>query len=219
MTSLISDIDKHVRASGCNHTHQFAQVWAAQNGIDWRDMLDALEQNCMFCDCEIVANLETDQLEFIESAVAVEAANRWLSPSLKAADDSMITRWIVAKEGLGKNNYAQDGEWLIPAPWGATPRKRVRKTVHFFIGAQSGMPTEVGFVAEIEPQSTAQIVERIAASSVTELSPFDTRVVWFVQQKIARLAVSSAVGTDLREVVGVSGKRRELNIYRVIVRG
>lgn len=67
--SLCSFVDELVRSQGCDHTHRFSREWAATAAIGWDDLLDLLEQNGGYCDCEVVLNLpeEVDlELEAIE---------------------------------------------------------------------------------------------------------------------------------------------------------
>src|SRR5262249_52325430 len=71
---------------------------------------------------------------------------------------------IVCQEGLGRNTYATDGELLVPAPKAAKARRRVRKSVNFFVGCQSGLPTEVGVVHQCPEISAADFARKVAQS-------------------------------------------------------
>jgi hypothetical protein len=125
---------------------------------------------------------------------------------------------LVARAGIGKNNYASDGEWLVPAPLDAKPRKRVRKSVNYFIGLNSGLPTEIGFVEDIEPISVNELTRRIRDSLIPELNGCDDRLAGFIVQKIAGMPDGVAVATDFVDRVGVGSKHKELTIHRVILR-
>ena len=218
VNDLIRTVDDHVRTDGCDHSHRFTADWAREHSVPWDDLLDALEQNGAFCDCEVVFNLEERPLSVETRSVDVEEANRWLlSPSFTPTI-SVVSKILVAKEGIGKNNYAQDAEWLVPASFDAKPRKRIRKSVHFFVGVESGMPTEIGFVASIEPMAIGRFTQTVKSSNIPELQSFDNNVAAYVCQKIAKLADDTPVGVDIAERVGVASKHEELNVHRVFLR-
>jgi hypothetical protein len=218
VAEMIGFVDRHVRHNGCDHTHRFTSQWSREKGVDWDDLLDALEQRGAFCDCEVVLNLEGLALTIDSAQDGSGETNRWLLPPNFVCTEQSTNRMIVAKTGIGRNNYASDGEWLVPAPVDAKPRKRVRKSVHYFIGIESGLPTEIGFVENIAPISVDDLARKICASTVPELKGCDDRLAGFIAQKIAKLPDDAAVGTDIMDRVGVASKHRELTIHRVILR-
>jgi hypothetical protein len=69
--------------------------------------------------------------------------NRWLLPPNFQPTIKTVEKILVGRAGVGKNNHVSSGEWLIPAPIDAVPRRPMRKLVHFFIGTQTGLPTEI----------------------------------------------------------------------------
>jgi hypothetical protein len=215
---LIDFVDRHVHHDGCNHTHRFTSQWSREHNIDWDDLLDALEQRGAFCDCEVVLNLQGSSLSSESEPNAADKDNRWLLPPSFACTVETTNRVLVARAGIGKNNYASDGEWLVPAPLDAKPRKRVRKFVHYFIGLDSGLPTEVGFIQSIDPLTLNDFLQRIRASTVAELQNCDDRLAGFIAQKISMMAEGDAVGTDIMDRVGIASKHKELSIHRVVLR-
>ena len=218
VSRMIDFVDAHVRRDGCDHTHRFASQWCRVTGIDWDDLLDALEQRGAYCDCELVLNLQGASLSHESEANDTDRENRWLLPPDFACTIKTINRLLVARGGIGKNNYASDGELLVPAPLDAKPRKRVRKSVHYFIGLNSGLPTEIGFVQCIDPISVNDLTQMIGDSNIPELKNYDERLAGFIAQKIANFADGAAVGTDIMDLVGVASKHKELTIHRVILR-
>jgi hypothetical protein len=219
VADLIEFVDERVREHGCDHTRRFTAEWATKSGIDASGLEDALDDAGAFCDCEVVLNIEDGPLRCDNAAVAVDHGNPWLLPPNFVSDpETVVAKILISRPALTKNSYTKDGEWLVPAPAEAKPRKRVRKIVHFFIGIETGLPSEVGFVTEINPIALARYARAIADSSITELSAFDRRVASFVIKKIASFPAGTAVGAGIAERVGVASKHRELNIHRVIIR-
>jgi hypothetical protein len=219
VADLVEYVDRNVRISGCDHAHRFSSAWAAERAVNWDDLLDALEGNGAFCDCEVVLNIEDGPLTFDSESSSVDRGNLWLlPPNFTAGPKTTTTKVIVSRAGVGRNTHTKDGEWVVPAPADAKPRKRVRKLVHFFVGAETGLPSEVGVVRDVEPMSIARFAHTIANSKVPELRDFDRGVASFVLGRIAALPDGTPVGTDIADRVGVGSRHRELTIHRVVLR-
>ncbi|QDS97617.1 DUF2695 domain-containing protein [Adhaeretor mobilis] len=215
---MVAFVDSHLRRDGCDHTHRFASQWSREHNIDWDDLLDAFEQRGAFCDCEVVLNLQDSNLSSESESSTADHENRWLLPPNFASNFETTNRMLVARADIGKNNYASDGEWVVPAPLDAKPRKRVRKSVHYFVGLDSGLPTEIAFIQSIEPIALDKLTEKIRESTIAELQNCDDRLAGFIAKKIAKMADGAAVGTDIMDRVGVASKHKELTIHRVILR-
>jgi len=217
--SLISFVDRRVRKNGCDHTHRFSEEWAHDESVDWHDLLDILEANGCFCDCEVVLNLpDGEDLETPPMARPADRGNPWLLPPGFVCEPSAVfTKVIVCQEGLGRSTYAMNGELLVPAPKGAKSRRRVRKLVNFFIGCQSGLPSEVGVIRQCEEISALDFARKVAGAGFEELAAFTYREAGFVLSRIASLQPSMAVGTDFADRVGVASRHVELTVHRVIM--
>jgi hypothetical protein len=217
---LIDHVDERVQSEGCDHTTRFASRWAEENHVPWQDLQDALDQTNLFCDCEIVLNLDEERpLVLNQDKLVAPSENRWLLPPNFQPTITKVEKILVGRAGIGKNNHVSMGEWLIPAPVDAVPRRRIRKLVHFFIGLNTGLPTEIAFVESIEPMSLDEFAVLISDSTVQESQALPLQVAAFIAQKIAQLPVGTCVGTDIIDKVGIASKHRELSIYRVIVKG
>ncbi len=220
VTQLIDHVDEHVQSEGCDHTTRFASCWAEKNHVPWQDLQDALDQTSLFCDCEIVLNLDEERpLVLNQDKLVAPSENRWLLPPNSQPTITKVEKILVGRAGIGKNNHVSTGEWLIPAPVDAVPRRRIRKLVHFFIGLNTGLPTEIAFLESIEPMSLDEFAARISDSKVQESQALPLQVAAFIAQKITNLPVGTCVGTDIVDKVGISSKHRELSIYRVVIRG
>jgi hypothetical protein len=214
---LCQFVDERVRAEGCDHTHRFAEEWAENENIDWADLLDILEANGAFCDCEVVLNLPFEDLELPPDLAPPHGDNRWLlPPGYQATGAETFKKWIVCQADLGRDTQTTEGEILVPAPKAAKPRKRMRKFAHFFVGCSSGMPTEVGVVRDCPVISAKDFAEQVAKSAFAELANFGVREAAFVLSKVATLAHETPVGTDFPERIGIASRHWELAIHRVI---
>jgi hypothetical protein len=222
VANLITYVDRQVRRDGCDHTLRFAEAWARQEGIDWHDLLDILEANAGYCDCEVVLNLPDGpelQAPPTPAPAPTGRGNPWLLPPNFECDPATVfTKVIVCQAGLGRNTYANDGELLVPAPRGAKPRRRVRKSANFFIGCQSGLPTEVGVVCECSGTSAAEFACRVAESGFEELAAFAGREAAFVLTRIATVPPGKPVGTHFADQIGIASRHEELRVHRVVMR-
>ena len=216
---LIDYVDEHVQSEGCDHTTRFASRWAEENHVPWQDLQDALDQASLFCDCEIVLNLDEEKpLVLNQDKMVAPPENRWLLPPNFQSTITTVEKILVGRAGIGKNNHVSTGEWLIPAPVDAVPRLRIRKLVHFFIGLQTGLPTEVAFVESIEPMTLNEFAARICGSTIEESQVVPLQVAAFIAHKIAHLPVGTCIGTDIIDRVGIASKHREFSIYRVVTK-
>lgn len=217
--SLCSFVDERIRQQGCDHTHRFSREWAALKSFGWDELLDLLEQYGGHCDCEVFLNLpEEIEVEWVETATEPTRPNLWRLPvNFNASSDDNFNLLIFCDAKLGRNTHALDGEILVPAPRGAKPRKGIRKSVHFFLGCSSGMPAEVGVVAECDGVSAEVFARRVADSGIEELSSFTYREASFVLSKISALKPGMPVGTNFMSVFGASQAHEELRIHRVVI--
>jgi hypothetical protein len=88
-----------------------------------------------FCDCEVSMNTNPDAALLLHiSDVPTPAANCWcLPPAFQAPpSDQLFAKILRSANREQANCYSAEGGLLVPAPRGAKPRRRVRKSVHFF---------------------------------------------------------------------------------------
>jgi len=169
--SLRDFVDTNVRAEGCDHSRRFTYEWASANGVDDGELCDVLDNYGGFCDCEVVLNLPDDMELIAASDREAVPQNPWLLPPDFAPKTlGGFTRILVGTDKLSGNNHHNDGEFVIPAPFGLKPKKRIRKLVHYFVGLNSGMPAEVVYVSESDPISAADLVSRVNDSNVDGLN-------------------------------------------------
>jgi len=218
--ALCSFVDSRITIDDCDHTHRFTREWAATAGVDWDDLLDLLEEYGGYCDCEVVMNLPEDG-DRTTKAIKAPVANGDLWRLPKASNRLLsqgYSRWIVCDAKVGRNTHATHGELLVPAPFGAKARKRTRKSVNFFIGCESGLPAEVGIVAECAPLCPETFAHRIRTAGVAELQSFGALEAAFTLSAVADLPAGVPVGTHYLELSGAAGKGELLRVHKVILR-
>jgi hypothetical protein len=62
LAALIDFIDPRVEAEGCDHTTRFGEQWARENGVEWNDLAEGLQEFGGYCDCEIVMNCNDQEI-------------------------------------------------------------------------------------------------------------------------------------------------------------
>ena len=212
-------VDERVRAEGCDHSRRFSCQWATENGVDEIELCDVLDNYGGFCDCEVVLNVPEDvELVAAPDRQAVPK-NPWLLPPNfvpKTLDG--FSRTLVGTDKLSGNNYHIEGEWVIPAPFGLKPKKRIRKLVHYFVGLNSGMPAEVAYVSESEPFSASELVSRVRESNIEGFEAFTTTEAAFILERIASMKPGTSVGVNELDKLTDRGKHQEIRIHRVLLK-
>jgi hypothetical protein len=218
--ALLDDVERYVEQKGCDHSLCFTEAWARARDLSWDDLFDALAASGASCDCEVVLNLHDDEpLAFEPPIVAAPDDNRWLlPPAWTPSGDERVTRMVISRDFL-KKTYSRDGEWLLPAPPGAKPRKRMPARQHFYVGCDSGQPALVGIVEDIEPIAIDELVRRVTTSTeAPELAVFNLRVAAFVQERLGKIPAGTLVGIDIVDRVDISRSHRELYFRRLLLR-
>jgi hypothetical protein len=62
LEALLEHVEAAVEANGCDHTLAATEAWAAREGIDLDGLHDGLEEYGGFCDCEVVMNVDADEV-------------------------------------------------------------------------------------------------------------------------------------------------------------
>ena len=217
--SLRDFVDARVRSDGCDHSRRFTNLWANENGVDFGELEDVLDNHGGFCDCEVVLNLPEDVSIRAAPDRSMNEDNPWmLPPNFAPKATSGFTQMLIGTDRLSGNNHHTEGELAIPAPFGLKPKRRVRKLVHYFIGLDSGMPAEVAYVAETAPMSAGDLAARVQDSPVEGLGAFTETEAAFILSRIASMKPGTSVGVSEMDKITDRGKHREMRIHRVLVR-
>jgi hypothetical protein len=62
LEALLDHVDAAVADNGCDHTRAATDDWAAREGIDLERLHEGLEEYGGFCDCEVVMNVDVDEV-------------------------------------------------------------------------------------------------------------------------------------------------------------
>jgi hypothetical protein len=62
LDDLVTFVDAHVAAEGCDHTRRFTDRWAAEHQVSLHRLAEGLEEFGGFCDCEVVMNCGPDEV-------------------------------------------------------------------------------------------------------------------------------------------------------------
>lgn len=62
LKALLDHVEPAVEAHGCDHTRRAADTWAVQHGVDLPALHVALEEYGGYCDCEVVMNVQPDEV-------------------------------------------------------------------------------------------------------------------------------------------------------------
>ncbi len=220
VTELCGFIGNRIEKIGCDHSLKYTFEWAEKNGIDKSDLIDVLESNGGFCDCEVIFNSpEGCDLELESNNKKMDFKNPFKIPlSFQQTENKVYTKALFSSSEYDHNNYTKNGELLIPAPFGFKPKKRIRKSVHFFNGTESELPTEIGIVKEIEPINGKEFAKKIRDLKLNSLSRFSERDAEYYFSRIEKIAIGKPMGTHFMERTGIGGTKVELKVHKVIFR-
>ncbi|MBC8769595.1 DUF2695 domain-containing protein [Arenibacter sp. BSSL-BM3] len=220
VTELCLFIENRIEKNGCDHSLKNTFEWAEKNGINKADLIDVLKLNGGFCDCEVTFNLPEDcDLELESENKEMDFKNPFKIPlNFQQTENKVYTKALFSSSEYDHNNYTKNGELLIPAPFGFKPKKRVRKSMHFFNGTESEMPTEIGIVKEIEPINGKEFAKKIRDLKLDSLSRFSERDAEYYFSRIEKIDIGKPMGTHFMERTGIGGTKVELKVHKVIFR-
>ena len=219
--NLKAYIEKKLDSTPCDHSLRFSKDWTDSNGFDFNNLIDILEENGGFCDCEVVMNLpDNEDLVIDNDSQTVDTENSWKLPKdyVPADKEKHYSKILIATDNCKNNCYAEIGDILIPAPKGAKPKKRTRKSVHYFIGLKSGLPNEYGFVIESNNMTAREFAKQVRDSEQKDLNRFTENEADFYLSRLENLKVDTPVGTHFMEQSGLTGKGEELRIHKIVLR-
>ena len=56
LESLFSFLDEKIDSEGCDHSYRFTDEWLSENKQQRTPVIEWLEENGGYCDCEVIAN-------------------------------------------------------------------------------------------------------------------------------------------------------------------
>ena len=219
VTELCVFIESQIKNTGCDHSLRNTFEWAKINKINRDNLIDVLELNGGYCDCEVIMNLPEDcDLEIEQELKETDSKNPFKIPINFEQDKSRIyTKAIFSTSKFKQNNYTNEGEMVIPAPFGFKPKKRMKKSMHFFNGIETEMPTELAIVKEIKPINSKEFSKKIRDSELESFERFSSRVADYYLSRIDKIEIGKPIGSHFMEKRGISGQSIELRIHKVIL--
>lgn len=213
-------IENRIEKNACDHSLKNAFEWAELNEINREDFIDVLEFHGGYCDCEVIFNLPEDcDLILEEETKALDSNNSFKIPiSFESSEDKVYNKALFSDSEYSEYNYTNDNELLIPAPFGFKSKKRTRKSTHFFIGMESQLPSEIGFIREIEPINSKSFAKKIRDLKINGFTNFSEREADYYLSRIDRLDIDKPMASYFMEKNGIGGKKTELRIHKIIFR-
>lgn len=219
--NLISFVEQRLSEKTCDHSLTYTTLWSEKADFDYVNLFDILEENGSFCDCEVVFNLPNDRdIVLPVRSKGFDRNNPWKIPiSFELPDsDKTYTNFLISRHSKKNNCYSKEGELLVPAPKGAEALKRVRKSVHFFIGLETSLPSEFGFVQNIGAVTAKEFAKKVRESGQKNLQLFLEKEAAFYLSRLEKLKQGNGVATHFSKITGLTSKREELKIHKVIFR-
>ncbi|MGD9126472.1 MAG: DUF2695 domain-containing protein [Planctomycetia bacterium] len=219
---LLEYIAEKLEDNACDESLRFTLEWASKREVNQEDLVDLLQENGSFCDCEVVLNISPDDdLSLIEEEAVLDSRDPWKLPPDFEVDNPAkeFTKVIVSDpEGLS-NCHTTSGEILVPPPYGTKPKKRMRKLMHFFVGLESGLPSELGFVRLTEPTTSAAFAKRVRNTSHPEFASFGPKEAHFYLSKIENMKEFTPMATHFIDVKMIASKPcTQLRMHKVLLR-
>lgn len=220
VTELCVFIEKKNKKNGCDHSLKNTYEWAEKKGVNKTDLIDILESNGGFCDCEVTLNLPEDcDLEIESENKEMDLKNPFKIPlHFQQTENKIYTKALFSNSEYDHNNYTKNGELLIPAPFGFKPKKSVRKSMHFFNGTESELPSEIGIVKEISPTNGKEFAKKIRDLKLKSFEKFSKRDAEYYFSRIEKIEIGKPMGTHFMEKTGIGGTKIELKVHKVIFR-
>ena len=217
---LILYVEGQLDVHLCDHSLKWTLEWAKLNHQNFDDLIDVLDENGCFCDCEVILNVpEEGNLILEEKVSSIDLVNPFKIPiAYEMEEQKVYSKAIIGINGLTRQCYAKDGEFLFPAPQHYKPKKRMRKLIHFLNGIETGLPSELGIVKTIEPITANAFAKQLRDSNKDFLKKVKKREADFFLTQVASFELNTIVGVDLLERLRNYKMQTELKIHRVILK-
>ena len=197
--------------------------WAQRKGIDreyidyvWDRFSPKKDRKQFVGLCHDVSSMVVDLLGHDS-----DAGNQWMIPETfeSPASNHEFRCFLVSRPTPHSDHhvYTSDGEFLVPAPYGAKPKRTIQHGWHFLIGIESGMPGICGQVEERERMTAHQFHELVTSSGCSEqMDRLGSRDIAFFLSRLSRMKPSKYAGVCYREIQGVQGMITELAVTKTL---
>lgn len=172
------------------YTSELCLEWAHENGLRSEhidSVWDALDAD----DGQQFIRLCHDMSSIVINLDGSTASNTWMIPeSFIPVPNKAFTKFLVTRLDVTGNRYVYttEGELLVPAPYGAKPRRRNQHGWHFLLGLASGEQSLCGVVEEGEPHTAKSFLNWIASSECSAaMAGLSERDVSFYLERLSKL--------------------------------
>lgn len=216
ISKLTLYLDRKLKDEGCDRSRKWTIKWAKRNSINIDNLIDALDDNGGFCDCEVVLNIPPDYdliLEKKEKQISLDNPFKIPLKFKQNNNDTLYDRVIIAKHNKSEKCYANDGEILFPAPEHFKPKRRMRKMFHYFNGIESELPCDYGYIKNIEPTTAKEFAKKLRNTGLPFLKNIGERDTDYYLSQLQKMDKDTKVLVDLVERLRDYKMQIELKIY------
>lgn len=214
----LEDLESYLSQRTCDHTFAHTFQWAVNQGLP-KEAIEALINELeVVCDCNL-AKLIPDVGDTFEVKIGESASpkvNKWLIPShyILPSPSKLYQQVIRAPspEVTDIRNYATPGEILIPAPYGYKSKYKMRTSWHFFVGLDSGNPSEIGVVAASRNTSIQHFLELVKNQTLPGFEDFDLAIASFYLESVEKLKMGQGMGVSFIDEITDSGILKRIRI-------
>ncbi len=94
----------------------------------------------------------------------------------------------------------------------------MRKSIHFFNGTESEMPSEIGILKKIEPINGKEFAKKIRDLKLESFAKFSEGDAKYYFSRIENIEIGKPILAHFMEKRGIGGTRIELEMHKVIFR-
>lgn len=196
----LEDLENYLSKKSCDHTFTHTFQWAKNHRYPKEAIEELINELEMTCDCDLAESIP-DIGDSFEVQIGEEShliTNKWLIPPYYThpSPDKLYKQVIQSPNSSETDirNYTNRDEILIPAPYGYKSKHKMRKMWHFFVGIDSGNPSEIGIVTACSPQSAQHFLDIVKQRALPGFENFDLLASSFYLESVEKLKLGYGVG-------------------------
>lgn len=200
----------------CDHTFKYSYAWAANNDVPKEAIGALLNELDVHSDVDLAEIIEDIGQSYEIELEERSASGTWLIPPdfIMPPANKVYHQLIVSPNPseTGYRCYTKACEIIVPAPIDYKPSKKMRKIWHFFVGIDSGLPSEIGIVKSHLPITADRFFEMV--NPLAGFEKFDHQAASFYLEQVAKMKIGRGVSVSFIEVFDGSKKFTSLRFSR-----